>query len=57
MVTGYGHEAGAALSAHPGIHHISFTGSTATGQRVAEAASRNHRPVTLELGASHRKSF
>lgn len=50
VVTGYGHEAGAALSAHPGIHHISFTGSTATGQRVAEAASRNHRPVTLELG-------
>jgi aldehyde dehydrogenase (NAD+) len=50
VVTGYGHEAGAALTAHPGIAHISFTGSTVTGQRVAEAAARRHCPVTLELG-------
>jgi len=50
VVTGYGHEAGAALSAHPGIHHISFTGSTQTGQRVAEAAARHHCPAVLELG-------
>lgn len=50
VVTGYGHEAGAALTQHPGIHHISFTGSTLTGRRVAEAAAQRHCPVTLELG-------
>ncbi len=50
VVTGYGAEAGAALSAHPGIRHLSFTGSTLTGQRVAEAAARHHCPVVLELG-------
>jgi len=50
IVTGFGHEAGAALSAHPDIDHISFTGSPATGSVVAQAAAANHRPVTLELG-------
>ncbi|MGB6243086.1 MAG: aldehyde dehydrogenase family protein [Castellaniella sp.] len=50
VVTGYGHEAGAALCEHPGIQHISFTGSTVTGQRVAEAAARHHCPAVLELG-------
>jgi aldehyde dehydrogenase (NAD+) len=50
VVTGYGHEAGAALTAHPGVDHLSFTGSTGTGQLVAAAAARRHCPVTLELG-------
>lgn len=50
VVTGYGNEAGAALCAHPGIHHISFTGSTQTGQQVAAAAALRHCPVVLELG-------
>jgi len=50
IVTGYGHEAGAALCAHPGVAHISFTGSTATGRTVASAAAQRHCPVTLELG-------
>lgn len=50
VVTGYGHEAGAALSAHPGINHISFTGSTVTGQHVAQAAAQRHCPAVLELG-------
>ena len=50
VVTGYGHEAGAWLTAHRGIDHISFTGSTTTGRLVAEAAARRHCPVTLELG-------
>ena len=50
IVTGLGTEAGAALSAHPGIDHISFTGSPATGTRVAQAAAEHHCPVTLELG-------
>ncbi len=50
IVTGLGSEAGAALAAHPGIEHISFTGSPATGAWVAQAAAKRHCPVTLELG-------
>ena len=50
IVTGYGEEAGAALAAHPGIDHISFTGSPETGALVQAAAARNNRPVTMELG-------
>ncbi|WP_377192182.1 aldehyde dehydrogenase family protein [Ruegeria meonggei] len=50
VVPGIGAEAGAALSAHPGMQHISFTGSVATGALVQQAAGRNVVPVTLELG-------
>ncbi len=50
IVCGLGTEAGAALSAHPGINHISFTGSGPTGTAVAKAAAVNHVPLTLELG-------
>ncbi|MEM9011326.1 MAG: aldehyde dehydrogenase family protein [Pseudomonadota bacterium] len=50
VVPGLGEEAGAALAAHSGIHHISFTGSVATGARVQAAAGVNVVPVTLELG-------
>lgn len=50
VVPGLGHEAGAALSAHPGIQHLSFTGSVATGAAVQIAAGANVVPVTLELG-------
>lgn len=50
LVTGTGAEAGAALSAHPGIDHVSFTGSVATGALVQSAAAGNAVPVTLELG-------
>ncbi|OIP09704.1 MAG: aldehyde dehydrogenase [Betaproteobacteria bacterium CG2_30_68_42] len=50
FVPGLGVEAGAALAAHPGIDHISFTGSPQTGTRVAQAAAMHHHPVTLELG-------
>jgi aldehyde dehydrogenase (NAD+) len=50
IVTGLGHEAGAALAAHPGVDHVSFTGSPATGTKVAQAAAAHHCPVTLELG-------
>jgi aldehyde dehydrogenase (NAD+) len=50
IVTGYGSEAGAALAAHPGIDHISFTGSPTVGKLVVQAAANNHVPVTLELG-------
>lgn len=50
VVTGYGHEAGAALSAHPEINHITFTGSVEAGKKVMESAAQNIVPVTLELG-------
>ncbi|WP_281995703.1 aldehyde dehydrogenase family protein [Ruegeria faecimaris] len=50
VVPGLGAEAGAALSAHPGIQHVSFTGSVATGALVQQAAGHNVVPVTLELG-------
>lgn len=50
VVTGYGPEAGAALASHPGIDHISFTGSPATGALVQKAAAENNRPATMELG-------
>ena len=50
VVPGYGPEAGAALSAHPGVQHISFTGSVGVGKLVQKAAGENIVPVTLELG-------
>ena len=50
VVTGLGEEVGAALSAHPGISHISFTGSPEVGTLIQAAAARNTIPVTLELG-------
>ncbi|PRY25512.1 aldehyde dehydrogenase (NAD+) [Aliiruegeria haliotis] len=50
VVPGLGEEAGAALSAHPGINHVSFTGSLPVGQMVQKAAAGNVVPVTLELG-------
>lgn len=50
VVPGYGPEAGAALAGHPGISHLSFTGSEQVGQVVTVAAAANHVPVVLELG-------
>lgn len=50
VVPGLGPEAGAALAAHPGVQHISFTGSVRTGALVQQAAGANVVPVTLELG-------
>jgi len=50
IVTGLGEETGAALAAHPGIDHLSFTGSVETGKLVQQAAATHSCPVTLELG-------
>ena len=50
IVPGLGSEAGAALSAHPGVAHLSFTGSVAVGRLIQAAAAQNTIPVTLELG-------
>ncbi|WP_017997930.1 aldehyde dehydrogenase family protein [Paracoccus sp. N5] len=50
IVTGRGEVAGKALSEHPGVDFISFTGSPEVGQAIQIAAARNHVPCTLELG-------
>ncbi|WP_416545393.1 aldehyde dehydrogenase family protein [Limnohabitans sp. DCL3] len=50
IVTGYGHEVGEALARHPGIDHISFTGSPRVGTLIQQVAAQRHCPVTLELG-------
>jgi aldehyde dehydrogenase (NAD+) len=50
VVTGFGAEAGAALVEHPDVAHISFTGGEAAGVKIYEAAARQLKTVTLELG-------
>ncbi len=50
VTPGTGTDAGAVLAAHPGVNHVSFTGSTDVGIAVQVAAARNAVPVTLELG-------
>jgi betaine-aldehyde dehydrogenase len=50
VVTGYGEEAGAALSNHAGVRKLSFTGSTEVGKLVMRAAADRIVPVSLELG-------
>jgi aldehyde dehydrogenase (NAD+) len=50
LVTGLGPVVGEAMSAHPGIDMISFTGSTAAGRRVSAAAAKTVKRVALELG-------
>ncbi len=50
IVPGLGEEAGAALSAHPDIDFIAFTGSPEVGILIQTAAAKNHIGCTLELG-------
>ncbi|MEO3892613.1 aldehyde dehydrogenase family protein [Nonomuraea sp. B5E05] len=50
VVTGYGEEAGAALTAHPRVAKLSFTGSTSVGRQVMHAGADRVAPVSLELG-------
>jgi acyl-CoA reductase-like NAD-dependent aldehyde dehydrogenase len=50
VVTGYGPTAGKALSTHPGVAKIAFTGSTRTGIEIVKAAADNLTRVSLELG-------
>ncbi|MGN7861255.1 aldehyde dehydrogenase family protein [Microbacterium sp. 22303] len=47
-----GNELGKAMTLHPGISKISFTGSTATGKKVMEACASNLKRITLELGGN-----
>jgi acyl-CoA reductase-like NAD-dependent aldehyde dehydrogenase len=50
VVTGEDRATGARLAGHPGVDKVAFTGSTATGIKVAQAAAANVNRVTLELG-------
>jgi acyl-CoA reductase-like NAD-dependent aldehyde dehydrogenase len=50
VLPGYGHVAGAALAAHPGVQKVSFTGSTEVGRRIVEASAGNLKRLQLELG-------
>ena len=50
VVPGLGAEAGAALSGHSGVQHVSFTGSVGVGKLIQQAAAQHVVPVTLELG-------
>ncbi|MFG2934408.1 aldehyde dehydrogenase family protein [Streptomyces sp. NPDC048282] len=50
IVPGTGTVAGAALTAHPGVDKISFTGSPQVGRAIAAEAAHRLIPVTLELG-------
>ena len=50
MIQGSGAEVGEAMSAHPGIDMMSFTGSTRAGIRVAQAAATTVKRVAQELG-------
>jgi len=50
IIPGYGHVAGAAMSAHPDVDKIAFTGSTEVGKKIIDSAKGNLKKVTLELG-------
>ena len=50
VVTGYGEIAGAAITTHPDVNKIGFTGSTETGQAIVRAAAGTMKRVHLELG-------
>lgn len=50
VVTGFGHEIGQALVAHPIPRKVAFTGSAAGGKRVSALASQTNKRLTLELG-------
>jgi 5-carboxymethyl-2-hydroxymuconic-semialdehyde dehydrogenase len=50
VVQGLGPQAGAALSAHPGIRRMSFTGSVPTAGVIAAATAPNIVPLSFELG-------
>ncbi len=57
VVNGYGREAGMPLATSKRIAKIAFTGSTATGKVIAQAAAQNLIPATLELGGKSPNIF
>jgi acyl-CoA reductase-like NAD-dependent aldehyde dehydrogenase len=50
LLTGYGHTAGAAITAHPDVEKVAFTGSTEIGKEIVKASAGNLKKVMLELG-------
>ncbi|MFI8743869.1 aldehyde dehydrogenase family protein [Pseudomonas sp. NPDC077186] len=50
VVTGLGPDAGAPLAEHPGIDKLAFTGSVPTGSRIMQAAAKDIKNISLELG-------
>lgn len=50
VVTGTGSEAGSALSRHPGVDKLAFTGSVPTGRAIMTAAAQDIKNISLELG-------
>jgi len=57
IVNGYGREAGMPLASSKRIAKVAFTGSTATGRAIAQAAASNLIPATLELGGKSPNIF
>ena len=57
IVNGYGKEAGMPLAQSKRIAKVAFTGSTATGRVIAQAAATNLIPATLELGGKSPNVF
>ena len=57
IVNGFGREAGMPLASSKRIAKVAFTGSTATGRVIAQAAASNLIPATLELGGKSPNIF
>jgi len=53
IVHGFGHKVGDALSKHPDVPIISFTGGTATGEKIAAVAAPMFKKLSLELGGKN----
>jgi aminomuconate-semialdehyde/2-hydroxymuconate-6-semialdehyde dehydrogenase len=53
IIHGYGAKAGAAITGHPQVPVISFTGGTETGAKVAMSAAPHFKKVSLELGGKN----
>ena len=53
IVHGYGNKVGDALSRHPKVPIISFTGGTATGEKIAATAAPMFKKISLELGGKN----
>ncbi|MGB3948820.1 MAG: aldehyde dehydrogenase [Bacteroidia bacterium] len=53
IVHGYGHKVGSAITAHPKIPLISFTGGTKTGAEIARIAAPMFKKLSLELGGKN----
>lgn|GEM_PF-5568979 len=55
-MTGYGHTLGAAITAHPEVEEVAFTGSTEVGKEIVRASADNLKKVNSNSAANHRSS-